>query len=264
MSQHYRVFLGAPSASEIQVDQSRYRWETVESAEPPQTSIIFPAATLDAAGRRISLLYENTIFDDTDDEEDYAESEQGMCCNRIFTPSLTLFIQDQTTAITWPPTPAAPANEPEPTAPSFLNAPVSRLQSFYDTQDSASYNYSDASSIARFPAFHFSLHSLTSISALCAFAKSGPGKGSKKASVVLAALEVEGPDTIRVKRGPDAGKDVSILKMIMGDEEGTICKLTAWREVADAWGGSGSSPRVKRGDIVFMESEQPSLCQQVL
>jgi hypothetical protein len=68
-------------------------------------------------------------------------------------------------------------------------------------------------------------------------------------NVLLATLEVEGPDTVHVKKGPDAGKEVSVLKMILGDEDGSVCKLTAWREVADAWGALG----VKRGDIIYLE-----------
>jgi hypothetical protein len=61
---------------------------------------------------------------------------------------------------------------------------------------------------------------------------------------------VEGPDAVRIKKGLDAGKEVSVLKMILGDEEGSVCKLTAWRDVADAWGALG----VKRGDIIYLES----------
>jgi len=42
--------------------------------------------------------------------------------------------------------------------------------------------------------------------------------------------------------------------MILGDEEGTACKLTAWREVAEEWGGSGETVAAKRGDIVHIEN----------
>lgn len=73
--------------------------------------------------------------------------------------------------------------------------------------------------------------------------------------MLLAVLEVEGPDTIRIKNGKDAGKEVGILKMILGDEGGMICKLTAWREVAERWGGGlPNTTSVKRGDIVLIES----------
>lgn len=120
-----------------------------------------------------------------------------------------------------------------------------------ETQDTQSYNYSDASSIARFPSFLFSLHSLTSLASLSRLAQ----KGSKKVNVLLAVLEVEGPNTIRIKKGADAGKEISLLALILGDDEGSVCKLTAWREIADAWGGSSvGATGVKRGDILYIES----------
>jgi len=74
--------------------------------------------------------------------------------------------------------------------------------------------------------------------------------------VLLAVLEVDGPNTIRIKKGLDAGKEVSLLSLVLGDEEGMVCKLTAWREIADAWGG-GEGPGVKRGDILYIESTSP-------
>jgi hypothetical protein len=151
--------------------------------------------------------------------------------------------------------------DPNITAPSFL-LDVSksyvhskafsskRFDTQLETQETQSYNYSDASSIARFPSFHFALHSLTSLSSL----PTTSSKGSRKVNILLAVLEVEGPDTIHIKKGADAGKEVAILKLILGDEEGCICKLTAWREVAEAWGGVGDAVGVKRGDVLYVES----------
>lgn len=89
---------------------------------------------------------------------------------------------------------------------------------------------------------------LTSLTSLAKTATTG----STKVTLLLAALEIEGPDTIRIKNGKDAGKEVSILKMILGDEDGSVCKLTAWREVADAWGGASDTAAAKRGDIVLL------------
>lgn len=122
-----------------------------------------------------------------------------------------------------------------------------------ETRETQSYNYSDASSIARFPSFHFDLHSLTSLENL----SRSSVKGSRKVSVLLAVLEVEGPDTIRIKKGADAGNEISLLKVILGDEDGNVCKLTAWRGIAELWGGSGDALGVKRGDIVLIESTHP-------
>lgn len=146
------------------------------------------------------------------------------------------------------------------------SASVSRVRPEYVTQeseDTGSYDCSDASSIARFPAFHFSLHGLTSLAALLpqgeATRASHVHKGSRKVHLLVAVLEIEGPESIRLKKGPDAGKEVSLLKLVLGDESGGICKLSAWRDVAEDWAGLNSDTRasvqaVKKGDIVFLES----------
>ena len=43
--------------------------------------------------------------------------------------------------------------------------------------------------------------------------------------------------------------------MIIGDDSGAICNLTAWRNVAEDWSGLCSQkPRAKKGDIVYLES----------
>ncbi|KAK0463745.1 uncharacterized protein EV420DRAFT_1729152 [Desarmillaria tabescens] len=227
----YHVFLGAPSLQELRGCQSEYRWEQIgpspEAAildgHVPPTSAALEAAT----NRRISRLYENTIF--RGDEED--DNEQ-------------LDDEYESTMITWPPTNPADSEERLQTSTtSFLETSASLLE----TQETQESHYSDTSSIARFPTFHFNPHTLVTLNGL----RSG---GSRKMNFLLAVLEVDGPDTIRIKKGPDAGKEISILKMILGDDEGNICKLTAWRDVADIWGGMTGSVRVKRGDIVFLEN----------
>jgi hypothetical protein len=138
---------------------------------------------------------------------------------------------------------------------SFMNRTRSLIESPLETQqtqDSQSIDYNDASSIARFPTFHFNLHSLISLAQLVKRKFTGSMRIS---SMLLAVLEVEGPDSIRIKNGKDAGKEVGILKMILGDEGGTICKLTAWREVAERWGGGlPNTTSVKRGDIALIQS----------
>lgn len=152
---------------------------------------------------------------------------------------------DGSTMITWSPTNPADSEERLQTSTtSFIETSVSLLE----TQETQETHYSDTSSIARFPTFHFNLHTLGTLNGL-------RGGGSRKMNFLLVVLEVDGPDTIRTKKGPE----ISILKMILGDDEGNMCKLTAWREVADVWGGMTGSVRVKRGDIVFLESEYASL-----
>jgi len=253
----FRVFLGAPSQKALRQEstESSYHWQTI-STSSRSFSAILPPATLEAASRRISRIYENIIFNDAE--------EEGLCCNEedddgalyrvIIIDKWLNLATEQTNLISWLPTEPRDASSRHIEGPtvSFLDiSSVSRarlLEETQETQETASYNYSDASSIVHFPAFHFNLHTLTSLSSLV------NNKSSRKFSVLLVALEVEGPDSIRTKKGVHAGEEVSILKMILGDVDGQVCKLTAWREIAETWGGAGDSPAVKRGDVVWIES----------
>ncbi|KAJ8583142.1 hypothetical protein M405DRAFT_749097 [Rhizopogon salebrosus TDB-379] len=240
----FRVFVGAPSASDLKRDTGSYIWKTIEppSADVSQ-ALIYPPATLDAASRRISLLYQNIIFEDSDEEVFDQGNGEGAGLSQKG-------VSQQTTLISWPPTAAANTTG----APSFLRISQSQSQSqpagTYETQETTSLSYSDSSSIVRLPHFQISLHKISSLTSIysCNIAR------GTKVNVLLAALEVEGPDAVRVKKGLDAGKEVSILKMILGDEEGSVCKLTAWRDIADAWGTLG----VKRGDIIYLENLTPT------
>lgn len=241
---HFRVFLGAPISADIDTD---FVWQTIQES----SSAPYPPATLDAASRRISLLYQNVIFDSESDHGDDDQVDPGMSMDPRYQDGTTSFV-------TWPPTPAVNTTG----APSFLRLSGSLPRGTYDTQETGtSIEYSDASSIARFPNFQFSLHKITPLSSLYLAAKSG--RGSRKVNVLLAVLEVQGPDTVRVKKGPDVGHDVSILKLILGDDQGSVCKLTAWRDTADTWGGLGPSPGLARGDIVYFESMLPAFSLKV-
>lgn len=72
--------------------------------------------------------------------------------------------------------------------------------------------------------------------------------------MLLAILEVEGPYTVSIKTGRDAGTSVSVLRMIAGDAVGQMCKVTAWRKVAEDWGGENSAQGVQRGDVTLLKS----------
>ncbi|KAI5985647.1 hypothetical protein EDD15DRAFT_2582430 [Pisolithus albus] len=269
---YYRVFLGAPPASDLAKDPSSYVWKTTESsstslplpyAPPHDPTLVYPTATLDEASRRISLLYQNIIFKDTDENEDGDEE-------RIddIRPVGGETQDDATTFLTWPPTPAATQPSKKSvnatSAPSFLLTSQSQPHvGTYETQETA-YSDENTSSVTRFPNFQFSLHTVTSLaslhSTLCGQDQvQRRQKNSLKVNVLVAILEVEGPDTIKVKTGPRAGQEVSILKLILGDEEGCVCRLTAWRDTAEVWGGYGmdsdSPPAITRGDVVYFESE---------
>lgn len=74
----------------------------------------------------------------------------------------------------------------------------------------------------------------------------------------MAVLEVDGPDVIKIGKGTETGKEIGMFKMILGDEDGAVCKLTAWREVADVWSGVAGEPGIKRGDVVYLENVSAS------
>ncbi|KAJ3535488.1 hypothetical protein NMY22_g6467 [Coprinellus aureogranulatus] len=306
----YRVFLGAPPISTWNSTES-YHWQTISTSDlrhPHSTpltaansneqesfmqwpmksisasrlqradSFMYPPATLEAASRRISMIYRNAIFDRTEaGDADEPEEEEGEDGGRQLRG-------DMTTVITWPPTNPGEGDSvgeasrltrsrgsisflragsqdesmDPPVAPDGEVGAVSD-SGFFESQQTQSFNYSDASSIARFPTFHFNIHALSSLSQLTktlnAQGRLVPAtvKG-RKVNLLLAILEVDGPETITIKNGKDAGKKVGLLKLILGDQEGSVCKLTAWREVAEEWGGVGRGLGCKRGDVVHLEN----------
>lgn len=458
----YRVFLGAPSRSDLQSDAFGFRWQTTSSplaqevSEGPKSAltpatqqrsfsaIVFPPATLEAASRRISLLYKDLIPDNTGSDEgdanveeldliqsfvasqqwqheenklgatppgvvhdglrppdiprlagtraaapDEQPSQTGpttaqrqdsgrsqlfagallstvfvliLMCSSLFSLSLCT---DQTTLYTWPPTAeedqlhgalskdqedelevqeslevdpshvegpsgvelevpelsngqpfqprstqsppnirqqsasAKPLKEPPSIDLSILkvldessvrNSQSSQLTGT-DIEESFAAEYSDTSSMAigRFPHFHFSLHSVVSLAQLAgslgghnskpntknpqyytrtrgdSIANTKASTITRKVDLLLAVLEVDGPDKIKMKKGAQAGTEVSILKLILGDEDGSICRLTAWRETAEEWGGEqsfvrsgklGEGEMVKRGDVVHIQGKR--------
>ncbi|KAI9509583.1 hypothetical protein F5148DRAFT_1012086 [Russula earlei] len=119
-------------------------------------------------------------------------------------------------------------------------------EQFETQEDIYIYTYSDTSSIARFPDFQFSLSTLSML-----------GSAEGKTCLLLAVLEVDGPDEVTVRRGPDTGHSISVLRLIVSDEASTIRKLTAWREIAETWGGAmQEAVGIRRGDVVYFESER--------
>lgn len=143
------------------------------------------------------------------------------------------------TAITWSP------SQNRSGVITFLNTVADSQET--DDSFTQSQTYSDSSSIAQFPHFHFNLNSLTTLESL-------HGRGSKQVSMLLAVLEIQGPDGITLKKGKDAGKEVYLLKLTLGDSDNQVCTLTAWRETAETWGGLNDSPGIQRGDIVHIQS----------
>jgi hypothetical protein len=275
------IFVGAPSRRDVGRSSCQtYSWET-DNVRPTPTPtppselerVFPPPGTLAAAGRRLSSIYGNMIFQDIEGDDpgpeggDVSLGEHGSSPVRLLLRVTLTNRAGATTFMTWASTPFTKAQKRTEDDLTFLRTrsiidadrdvhTQGTGDGTYDITDSyeVSASYSDASSIGRLPTFHFSLHNLTSMSQLAAEAAAARPKTSKKISMLVAALEVEGLDAITIKKGSDAGKEVSLLKLVVGDETGAG-KLAAWREVAEAWGGSNRGRAVQRGDIVLLESK---------
>jgi hypothetical protein len=237
---HYHVFLSAPSPASAFCDESDFGWETFTTTTP-----ILDASVFEAASRRISRLYENVIFAE-DEDEDIVHASDGNF------PDAEHSSRAAETFLTWSPTQNRAKGAPRSQGPSGLG----QESTIEETQETTSYEYSDTSSIGRLPHFSFSLHTLRLVKALLDMAKSLKTKGTLKVNVLMAVLEVEGPDTVTIRKGQQAGNQASILKMILGDGDGNILKLTAWRDVAEIWGIGTDTPQppIRRGDIVLFQS----------
>ncbi|KAH8836104.1 hypothetical protein DL96DRAFT_108675 [Flagelloscypha sp. PMI_526] len=270
----WRIFLGAPTFKDLtsNTDSTSSEWEWTVHSNRPQSKLTppsprsdygplaspsvsqefhLPASVMNEAHRRISDLYQNVIFDETEVSEDLEdEDSQGSSVSNV---------SDETSFISWPPTyPKAPKPVVQDTSKSFLlndssdfmsKSAFTDMETQYETQYTDSNISSGDPSISHFPQFHFALSELTPLGRLVR------GSDLRGVSVLLAVLEVDGPETITIKNGKDAGKEVALLKMILGDEESKICKLTAWREVAEAWGGLlEENVAVKRGDVILLQN----------
>ncbi|CAE6409225.1 unnamed protein product [Rhizoctonia solani] len=109
---------------------------------------------------------------------------------------------------------------------------------------------SASSSIANFPTFHFSLRTLTPLRV----ALTSAGRGSVKANLLVAVMEVDGPDMITTK----AGQETHMLKLVVGDDEGAAGKITVWGDTALEWAGARKMMGLRRGDIVYLSGAYTS------
>ena len=109
----------------------------------------------------------------------------------------------------------------------------------FDTQD-------DNISIARLPSFHIPVNRLSSIES--ALRRESSAYATRKVCLLVAILDVDGPNVVRIKKGQDAGKEAAVLMLVVGDGEGQATKITVWRERAEEWG-----EMVRKGDVVYMK-----------
>jgi len=103
----------------------------------------------------------------------------------------------------------------------------------------------DDISITRLPSFHIPVNRLSSIESVLRIENSA--HPTRKVCLLVAILDMEGPNVVRIKKGQDAGKEVAVLTLVVGDEDGKIAKVTVWRERAEEWGET-----VRKGDVVYM------------
>ncbi|KAF8590224.1 hypothetical protein K439DRAFT_1628115 [Ramaria rubella] len=231
MTKSYRVFTGAPSAT-LNRRCTAVSWQTVSSrVSPPSLS----RKTTEQAEQQLSLIYRNAIVDEDGAEQEEELSEEW----------------DSRNAMEWPPT--NPSGRSIQSRQSTVNE-ISCFQQTYDTNQTGDETsmFSEGSSIGRFPTFSFDINILSSLSYIIQTRK--PGNSSAKITLLLGVLEVDGPSYVTVKTGAQAGSEIGLLKLIVGDENSAVCKLVAWRETAEVWGGAESEPGLKRGDIVLFEN----------
>ena len=68
------VFLQTPSVLE-EPATANYRWTIHPKSETRTAALLYPPAALEAAGRRLSALYENVIFQDQAPLDDLSDSD---------------------------------------------------------------------------------------------------------------------------------------------------------------------------------------------
>ncbi|KAF8551887.1 hypothetical protein OG21DRAFT_1512208, partial [Imleria badia] len=149
----------------------------------------------------MSLLYQNVIFDSQHPDQTHVPGSQKDGHDRDGT--------EQPCS----PAPAPPLQTP-PEPPPFSDHPDHSFKESTRRRKQHSHTVS-RHLFYRFPNFQFSMRKVTYVSSLYIAAKSK--RGSRRVNVLLAALEVHGPDTILMKKGSD-------------------CKLTTFRDIADAAG----------------------------
>ncbi|KAG8748626.1 hypothetical protein FRC10_000017 [Ceratobasidium sp. 414] len=106
----------------------------------------------------------------------------------------------------------------------------------------------ESSSVINFPAFHFSLRTLTPLRV----ALTPAGRGSVRVTLLVAVFEVDGPDPITTKNG----QETHLLRLVIGEDDGSVGKLVAWRDTALEWGGARRMPGLRRGDVVLLSDVQ--------
>ncbi|PAV19204.1 hypothetical protein PNOK_0604800 [Pyrrhoderma noxium] len=266
----YRVFLGPPSSSSRQNKCIRdFRWQTVShyrtrsqiettTRDIHDSTWICPPATLHIASQRITDLYESALFAGDPEEDGWSNLNQGG------SQSVSL---DSEFPLLHPPSTKEHLSQGRNNAPPHNGASTNiGISNDVGSLDSLSFAHTSTSSITSLPSFVIDMYKLVRLSSL-APSSEHVANLPRRINVLVAVLEVDGPSSVVLKKGPDSGKEVSFLKLMIGDNDGSLCKLTAWRETADIWGGSSMGDSdfsriggdgVQKGDIVYIENVQVS------
>ena len=195
----FRVFLGAPSRRVSRIPIHSYQWHTIESKlrgiQPPP--VIFPPATLEAASHRISLIHQDFIFKNQNDEELESSGDDDPRVRNLgsirptilhLTVLISNLLLDGTTVITW----LLRQNAFSHLIPHLILTRQHKRQKrqFHITIQ------------MRYPLVTFRpSHSTCTPSPR--FLRSFLQVQKDNGKLLVAALEVEGPDTIMIKRGYD-------------------------------------------------------------
>ncbi|GJJ15857.1 hypothetical protein Clacol_010135 [Clathrus columnatus] len=111
---------------------------------------------------------------------------------------------------------------------------------------------SEGSSVSRFPTFNFSLDGIAGLSSVVSTARQK--QRFMKMNLLVGILEVDGPMYVTSKLKGNS-EEMGLLKLIIGDDGGQVCRIVVWRETAELWGGLlPDGAALRRGDIVYFEN----------
>ncbi|EJT96855.1 hypothetical protein DACRYDRAFT_102602 [Dacryopinax primogenitus] len=241
----HRLTLSPPSPSPFPQDASD-SW-----AELPKASYVAAHSRLG----EVSDLYRNAIFGGSmsmsrDEGEEEGESLEVVLHSRREETSAEA--SEVSHALTWEPT-------PNTSRTANVRDGASHTRSSLWT-DSESYLPTPASSseasIHRLPSYRVNPHSLTPLHLLPSLSRAR--YAPPRVNILVGVLEVSGPETVTIRKGKEAGKEVAVLKLVVGGE-GSVLGVTAWRGCAKTW-AQAADAGVRRGDVVLLSDlEAPRL-----
>lgn len=211
------------------------------------------------ASQRLSTLYEGVVFRESCEDE-YTQSQSQVLGSQAsgtyqFPIRWSLITStERETSFEWSRTQHSIELVPSISGQPPPNSSPQRSQSqFLTSLEESSYSTSP-SVIHQLPKFRVPLLSLSPLHAISNGTINTEDSNSKKVSILVAVLDVDGPEYVRITKGVDRGIEVGLLKLVLGSVDGSICRLTVWRERAELWGNL-----TRRGDVVLFQGTSPCL-----